>query len=369
MSSSTSSSRRVPKALLAALLAVACVEVFTARTASLWMNSDALFLRTKLQEVESGPPVDILILGDSQAVAALHPDKLAAGLPENTRIYNFGLPAVGPTGAEIFLKRYLERHPPPKLIVVANTARIFIEDPRLFANYTVRHLLNFDEVLLAAQRDGDFDYVLQWLATRLPTLRHRDAIRTGLASLVFDALPELHARAWGWLRGSLRKRKDFEGFLWEYTGRKERNERYARDLALNRGWRYWVEVAHPIGVLPDEIRFVANPFHPEPREVDALESLLVTCHERGIPVLLVPLPFPRAHADAIHAQGGENRVERFWSDIGRRHPGTLATENWILEMPHRSFSDQSHVNARGLAEYTAFITPLIANAYAEALAR
>jgi acyl carrier protein len=367
MSSSTSSSEPgLPRALLVALAVVACVEWAVGASATRFMESQPLVYETKLAALDGALRGDVVFLGDSTSVAAVLPAAVQQAFPEDARAVNLALPGSGPVVAEYLLDRLLAGgREPPRLLVLAFSTLSFTEWRENFVEYPLTHLLPAGPVLRAAIAERDPGYLLEWLATRLPSVRHREELKSGALSLLFDRWPGL-TDPWRALTGN-----DDHGMLfrWNYERRSLRNRRLAEDLLRQRGWRLFEEMRLPSGELGREVRFDRGPFRfppfaPTPREERALARLLERCRERGIPVLVLPAAQPRALALALAREGGGERLDAF----ARRHfgaaTGAPAPLGLALPWPHRYFADLAHVNEAGLARYTETILPALRDAAA-----
>lgn len=373
MSSSTSSSdsssdapdaraaRRWPSALLAGVVVVAVLEAFVGVTAPGFMESQPLIYHTKLGALGDALAGDVVFFGDSTTVASVRPDAIKDAFPEDLRVVNLAMPGSGPLVAELVLQRLLaERPAPPRLVVLGFSTLSYTRWRINFVEYPLTHLLPFDAALGAARADRDPDYLLDWTAARLPSVRHREQMKSGALSLLFDRWPDLAERYHVLVRSDL----DAAQFRWRYRERGARNRRLAEELLRHRGWRLFEEMRLPSGELDPGVRFDQGefyfpPFEAAAREEQALVRLLDVCAAHGIPVLVLPVAQPRAQAEALDLGGGARRLEAFGARVFEGRPGVLVPHGLRFSWPHRYFADLAHVNEAGLARYTETIEPML----------
>jgi hypothetical protein len=372
MSSSTSSSERgLPLALLGAIAVVACVEILVGATSASFMESQPLIYETKLAAIDAGTQRgEVIVLGDSTAVAALRPLALEEALPEGWRIVNLALPGSGPVVGEFLLRRILDERsgePPPRLVVLHFSTLSFTEWRPNFVEYPLTHLLPLGPVLRAAWAERDLGYLLEWVATRLPTLRHREELKSGALSLLFDRWPGLVDR----YRAIVGDTTHDALFRWRHARRAERNRALAQQLLRQRGWHLFEEMRLPGGELDPEVRydrgpFAFPPFVATPREEEALARLLDLCEAHSIPVLVLPPAQPRALAEALDQQGGDERLDAFAARAFGDRPGVAAPLGLRMPWPHPLFGDLAHVNEAGVERYTLEILPTLRESAAAA---
>ena len=371
MSSSTSSSERgLPLALLGAIAVVVCVELLVGATSPSFMESQPLIYATKLAALDAGTlRGDVIVLGDSTAVAALRPDALEEALPEGWRLSNLALPGSGPVVAEFLLRRVLASgsgEPPPRLVVLHFSTLSFTEWRPNFVEYPLTHLLPLGPVLQAAWAEGDLGYLLEWIATRMPSLRHREELKSGALSLLFDRWPGLADR----YRAITRDATHDALFRWRYSGRAERNRQLAQELLRQRGWHLFDEMRLPEGELDTSVRYDRGTFYfpafvATPREERALERLLALCEAHSIPVLVLPSAQPRALTEALDQAGGAERLDAFARRAFGGRPGVAVPLGLRMPWPHRYFGDLAHVEKEGMERYTREILPTLREAAAK----
>ena len=372
MSSSTSSSERgLPLALLGAIAVVVCVELLVGATSPSFMESQPLIYATKLAALDAGTlRGDVIVLGDSTAVAALRPDALEEALPEGWRLSNLALPGSGPVVAEFLLRRVLASgsgEPPPRLVVLHFSTLSFTEWRPNFVEYPLTHLLPLGPVLQAAWAEGDLGYLLEWIATRMPSLRHREELKSGALSLLFDRWPGLADR----YRAITRDATHDALFRWRYAGRAERNRQLAQELLRQRGWHLFDEMRLPEGELDTRVRYDRGAFYFPPfvataREERALTRLLDLCEAHSIPVLVLPSAQPRALTEALDQAGGAERLDAFAQRAFGGRPGVAVPLGLRIPWPHRFFGDLAHVKEEGMEHYTQLILPTLREAAAMA---
>jgi hypothetical protein len=225
-------------------------------------------------------------------------------------------------------------------------------------------------VLRAAWAQGDFGYLLEWVATRLPSLRHREELKSGALSLLFDRWPAL-AHRW---RAIVADASPDSLFRWRHAERAERNRRLAQDLLLQRGWRLFEEMRLPEGRLDHRVAYDRPPFYfppfaAAPREEGALVRLLELCDEHSIPVLVLPAAQPRALTAALDRDGGRERLDAFARRVFGARAAVAAPLGLRMPWPHRFFADLAHVNEDGLERYTREILVPLGEAAARAQRR
>lgn len=363
MSSSTSSSERGwPVALVAAIALIACIEAIVAATAPAFMEAQPLIYETKLGAVGDALHGDVVVLGDSTAVAAVRPADLDAAFGADVRVVNLAMPGSGPVVGEWLLDRILEARPdaPPRLLVLGFAPLTFTEWRPNFVEYPLTHVLPFVPAVRAAWAERDFGYVLEWVATRLPSLRNREELKSGARSLVFDRWPALASR----YRALTGSEEDDIRFAWRHFDRAGRNRRLADALIAERGWRIFEEMRLAAGELHPDVRFDRGvfhfpPFRATPREEQALARLLDRAAAHRIPVLVLPAAVPRALADATLSEGGGERLAAYAQRMLTSRPDVSAPLGLELSWPHRYFGDLAHVNEAGLARYTDTILPIL----------
>jgi len=285
-------------------------------------------------------------------VAALRPAALGKALPEGWRLANLALPGSGPVVGEFLLRRILAAgsgEPPPRLVVLHFSTLSLTEWRPNFVEYPLTHLLPLGPVLRAAWAEGDLGYLLEWVATRLPTLRHREELKSGALSLLFDRWPGLADR----YRAITRDATHDALFRWRYAGRAERNHHLAQELLRQRGWHRFDEMRLPGGELDARVRydrgaFYFPPFVATPREERSLAHLLDLCEAHSIPVLVLPSAQPRALTEALDQGGGAERLDAFARRAFGDRRGVAVPLGLRMPWPHRFFGDLAHVNEAGL---------------------
>ncbi len=372
MSSSTSSSeQRLPLGLLGAIAVIVCVEIGVGASAPSFMESQPLIYESKLAALDAGTfGGEVIGLGDSTGVAALRPDGLEEALPEGWRFANLALPGSGPVVGEFLLRRILAAdsgEPLPQLIVLHYSTLSFTAWRPNFVEYPLTHLLPFGPVLRAAWADRDLGYLLEWLATRLPTLRHREEIKSGVLSLLFDCWPALADR----YREITGDATHAALFRWRYADRAARNHHLAQEIVRERGWHLFAEMRLPAGELDVNVRFDRGafyfpPFTATPREERALERLLALCQAHAIPVLVLPSAQPQALAEALDLAGGAERLDAFAQRAFGDRAGVAVPLGLRMPWPHHYFGDLAHLEEAGVERYTREILPSLRAAAASA---
>lgn len=368
-SSSTSSSSQDAQrqgarswALVATLLVTLGIGVVVGLASRRIAGAAVLMFDLKRARAQAGPPLDVMLLGDSTAVAAVQAREIERALPAGVRVYNFGLPASGPSGAEVLLRLHLESHPAPRLVLLGFSPWMLLDRRDLFEGFVLPSLFGPGDAARATLRDARPGYLLHWVVGRWPTLRHRDDLR----SASFSLLLQLSPRAEPLLRGWLGYRDDPVGvhaFRWHYMQRSRRNQALAAQLEQDRGWHYWRDAAMPGERLPDAYAFRDPEFRASPRETQALEAVLSLCRAAGSPVLALPMPQPEGRMQAMARRGDAARFEAFWQDIARRHPELTLASQRLTPAPHAWFADNAHVHPEGARLYTQALLPLVTAMY------
>lgn len=370
-SSDARSGRGLPRALLGAIAVVLCVELLVGLFSPSFMESQPLLYETKLAGLDAGTlRGEVIVLGDSTGVAALRPSALDEALPEGWQLANLALPGSGPLGGEFLLRRVLAPGsgvPPPRLVVLHFSPLIFTEWRSNFVEYPLTHLLPLGPVSQAAWAERDFEYVLEWIATRLPSLRHREEIKSGVVSLLFDRWPGLADQ----YRAITGDSTHDALFRWRHSDRAARNRQLAEQVLDERGWHRFDEMRLPEGELSADVRydrgtFYFPPFVATPREEQALERLLDLCAAHSIPVLVLPAAQPRALAEALDMDGGAARLDAFEQRNFAGRPGVAVPLGLRMPWPHHWFGDLAHLEQAGIEQYTQAILPPLREAAARA---
>lgn len=368
MSFSTSNSdsvpdpRRWPVALAAAVALILLVEALVGATATSFMESQPLIYETKLAAFGEDLAGEVIVFGDSTAVAAIAPASVQHVYPDGVRIMNWALPGSGPVVAEYLLEMILsdERLATPEVIILSFSTLSFTEWRSNFVEYPLTHLLPLGPVLKAAWAERDIGYLLEWSATRLPSLRHREEIKSGALSMVFDRWP----RSAEFYREVTATDELDPRFAWRYSNRLARNERLVEALIAGDGWRLFEEMRLPEGELNPHVRydtglFYFPPFEPTRREEQALGRLLDLTEDAGIRVLVLPSAQPEALDAALALDGGAGRIEAFERKMFRGRSNVSVPLGLRLPWPHVYFADLAHVNESGVERYTETVLPAL----------
>lgn len=360
--------------LCGALAFTVLLGALLAALAPRYAGSNSLVYWEKLRRASEGPPVDVMILGASQTVAAIRPAVLAEGLPPGTRVYNYGAPAMAPSGGEVVLRRYLASHPadPPKLLLMSFAPMMYGDRRGEFERFTLKDALGLREVALAIRADRRPGYLLGWLGTRLGTVRYRDGLQSALLAGLVDRVPALGDALYDWL-GYPRDNAIAEyRFDWRYTERGRRNRELLRSLEEDGGWHPWRENAFAgphrraaPGWRSPETPAGVEPFQASPRERAAVERMLALCAAEGIAVLVPTMPHSEWFARALRAGPGETALRAFWSELAA-HPGVRVGPEPTRTYPPGLFSDAMHLDPRGAARFSRELRVPVARAWARA---
>jgi hypothetical protein len=356
--------RRRPRALLWALALILVIEAIVAMSDERFANGTVLLYREKLRWADGAASGDVLVFGDSSAVAAVRPSEIESYLPADTRVLNFGLTATGPTGSEIVLRRYLDTHEPPWLVVLSYAPRSLTDDPpEFFVKYALTHLIGPGDIVRVSYRSSDPKYLLIWGLSRIPSYRYREDLGTASLSLLFGSFPALEPHYYQYLGWEENPTNDYR-FRWFYHDRVGRNRGLLESLREEGGWHYFKEYAIPGEVLPADLPLYSPPFEGVRREAIALDALLTLCDQEGIPVLVVPSARPAARWASLQAEDGAERFAQFWRVAFTRHPTVRHTAEQAVGWPHRFFSDGAHLNPEGASRYAELVGPIVARALA-----
>jgi len=333
-----------------------------------FVDTPKLAFQTKLDWAARGPSSDLVILGDSQAMASLSPTQLKPFLSPGTRVRNYALPGSGPALGEVVLRRYLGSHEPPRLVVLAYTPQAFLENAPVFNGLVLGSDLRWDEVIRIAYGARRPGYLLDWAALRVATFSHREDLGTLVVRQLFAAERGLRRPIRNVLGRDFRNPANFR---WVYVApRSPRNRTFLDELERENGWRLWPEYALPNG-LPDNASWPREKLviDPDPRETAGLRALIDLCMQEELAVFVAALALPEVWMRRATSQGGLVSLEQVWADLAQRFPPLDPPIPAAIGLPHSSFADPTHLNQAGVRRYVEWVAPKIANAYSKADAR
>jgi hypothetical protein len=377
--------RRLPLALASALVAIALMGAVVGSFAERFAAGSTFFYLFKFRQAQEGPPVDIVIVGASQTVASVRPDILKTALPPDTRVYNYGVPAMSPSGGEALLRHYLAAHEPPPLVVISFTSLIYADRRGEFERYTLTHTLGPQAVVQAIVADRRPYYGLAWTASRLSLVRYRESIRIAAGSAVLGALPAVRPVFREWLGWGDGPNADYR-FEFTYGDIPARNAALAAELERSGGYHFWKEYVtdRRFGASKPDApgrratgalgwREAADaappmPFVASPRARAAMERIIALCAEHDVPILLLAAPHSAFLAASLRRDGGAERMQAFW-DALRRHPNVTAMPEPAVVYPNKLFADPTHSRPAGAERYSTEIAPIVARSYREAVRR
>jgi hypothetical protein len=279
------------------------------------------------------PDPEILVLGDSRAIAGILPERLAA------RARTLGLGAGTSLELYYLLRKYLSHHSPPKLVLLSISPHHFrYQSHAAFWERSVKWgLLSLSEL-------GEVEHLLK--ETVSGDLTARDSIVKGLPyGEVIDAL--LYRS--GFL--PYYQADVLDGGFFRFG--RENRETYAR-LIEERGHFFY-------DTLPDEkLNFEAK--LSKELEVDVLyarylQSILELGRGKGIPICFVTMPFSEASYRAVQASYRQD-FTMFLTSMLSRFPGARGMPD-IVSLPDRYFSDGSHLNPAGAELFTGTLAETI----------
>lgn len=275
--SSISSSRWLRSGLLWTVVAVAAIELVAGRVLPGRLFSHEV--DEILYQLDTTPlAAERIALGNSVgrqlalAIAKEHPGFFEP-MASNA--------AIETTGQYLLLRRYLERNPPPRAVV------LFLDDPfngnltLVFAeNYIQRCFLRWREIgELGWMRGGPVFTALMVAYKALPTFRYRLHLQNRIPFLASDTV---------------------------YLGmRPEELERSAAGEREGAWYRLWQRLTRRPGQSASAL---------------SLERMLRLCEVRGIALYLVPTPIRQSEADRRNARGGRGEINARLAALRAAYP-------------------------------------------------
>jgi hypothetical protein len=347
------------------VVALAEVSLFACRPR--FLDEVTLLYRHKMQRAADGHADQVLILGDSLAVAAIKPQLLEGAFEPGTLIYNYGMPALGPLGTRIVVRAFLEANPPPKLACLLYTPAVLANDPdeHLLRTGALRLFLSGRDTLEVARLTDRPYLALHWLGTRLAVVRYRESLMQAAVGALLGVAPGLTSVAHQWSGLGDDPVSTFK-FQWRYTDRPERNRRYLEKLEADRGYHYFREREFAGGRFGDHEQFDIPRFDPSRLARSELDRLLSLLDAAGTTLFVLPAPVPRALAEAMEAGPGRENLEAFWHDSLAPWPRAHPPEPSYIPMRHSLFSDSAHPNPFGMRAYMEQVRPLFERYWREA---
>jgi hypothetical protein len=257
---------------------------------------------------------DVLLLGDSAMRCGL--DTPLFESLTGTRAYNLATAAaMGVDGNELVLRKYLEHHPKPRVVVF-----------------------------------GAYPWCIAWATDKLSPLEHevRDAffwtyLPYDEANRPRHAAPlEYYAsqgvrNLYGFVTGGAMKYSNDAGAGYPKTFN-------SLSAAINARRGHWQLTGE---MVQDE----APPAIPEVSSAkrDALVHLADFCASEGISMLICTTPLP----DALHPDLAE--LSGFFQEITKKSPAARIHEPMFIRFSAEKFFDSAHCNAAGAADFTRII--------------
>ena len=303
-----SSFRKAPKGFLVLLA------LFLATEITLYANRPHLvkefwnkFLINEHELIDMKIDYDYLIMGDSLQKTGIDPSSI------NEKVLNLGLPGAKPISQYILLKRYLERHKPPKAIFLY----VDPEDPK-------------DSLLVVLSyfaSSADFIHLfkdLTWRERGYFFLRY------------WVSLDTRHVRL---------TRRDW----YPYS-----NDLFVREMKKNQGYMPSPSAEESIDddyFSKTKERYQTN-ISTTRRDIKYLDKLVELASSNNINVVFIGTVLPEELYDILMVSGFNERYLSFIKELKRRYPDTYFTKNPILFLENKYFGDMSHVNNKGCVLYT-----------------
>lgn len=345
-----------------------------------WYSKVALLRGGPVDTPENSPPVDTIILGDSQAMSGIVPEILDRAL--GSRSVNLGLPSQQPEGL-LALARYIPETLPGvrRVIVNVNPFSLFkTEVVQSFTHYYRAELARYSlepaapgemlhQALLRAPLPlYETNYILA------PVLGFGEA---GLSDFTFAQIrsnpglltPATYAK---YLAGE-------RPGLWPLLqARRERNQRLAELLRQQRGFWTWKHFEQPrfdpavcanAPARPDlEIRTARGVFAypPRPAAIKAYRELFAYLRDRKYEIWLVQIPFSPAYGNLVNEELVYQNVDQAVAMIVGA-PGDDRIGGGVIPLPQKipaaraalpvtgAFVDLTHLSACGAADYTRWL--------------
>ncbi len=270
----------------------------------------------------------VLILGDSTIHAALIPRAVA---PDARSL---ALGGSSPIDAYHQLRRYLENHRAPDVLIVSYSPRHLAERPLTpFWKYSVRYEAHryseFEEVLTRSERLG------------VELLPGKSAARARLEWWLYRAkfppyyIAEIkHANPWK---------------------RRRSNQAMKSKLAAARGHAFYAtaEGPHPLAWEAGQGEFRVSKLRSS-----YLRDCFVLARRHGTQVIFASTAFSRTSMEAM-APNFAADYSRYVAELRRDHPAVRIEEGFHL-LPDDHFGDHSHVNEAGARVLSARIANLVA---------
>ena len=326
--SSTSSSRRVPQAALAAVLVCLAIEVAVVELRPRFAGALDYTLQAKLGAMTDSASVDdVVIFGDSRFFS-IEPAAVERALGGNLRVTNYAWPFAGVEMVEFALDAYLQAKRPPRLILVGwmpeklavSADRLTAAADPLYQTRLFNSLPTFPlAVSLARGGHGELFWGLVEHRLMPPSAHHRDRLAD-------------------WALGNTATSEDDQRLIesWRQTG----------SFLLYHG-----ETAPPDAVA--SYGRASGGFAPESAVPNAVpfRRFLERASSKGIPVLLLNVPLPKSLHERFEEIGVIERYRRFIGEMGQSFDNFRVVEPLIEVYRDEYFADVGHLNDQGHRAY------------------
>jgi len=303
-----SSFKKAPKGFLVVLA------LFLATEITLYVNRPYLvkdfwnkFLINEHELIDMRIDYDYLIMGDSLQKTGINPSVISE------KVLNLGLTEAKPIKQYILLKRYLEKHKPPKAIFL----HVDPEEPKDTLLVILSYFASVPEFLHLFKdltwRERGYFFLRYWVSldTRHVSLTRRS--RYAYGNDVF-----------------VRQMKKNQGYMPSPSaGESIDNDYFARTRQ-----RYRTDIS----VTKRDMRY--------------LDKLVELASSSDIDIVFIGIVLPEELYDILLVSGFNERYLSFVKDLKRRYPDTYFTKNPILFLENKYFGDMSHVNNKGCGLYT-----------------
>ena len=345
MNSFISYSKKVPAFTITALLIVMIeVGLYFIPNLHYLEGGGSFFTYYKKQIAEDKKQsFDILLLGDSRSLS-IH------GVKENEgefSMYNFSLPAAGPRYFKFFLKKYLENHANPKLVIWAadpeqfnqSKAKTFDTDKNLWNQYKHRllNLFTFPESF-EQYKGGELLFIAkEYLPLMMYSFKYRQGfgdLLNGLKMETFTSRETYHTR----------QNRMIETITSSHNGQ------------INLGDYF---IADENEVAKSYVKYIESLNKVKKYDLDPLADFLNFCKEKQIKVLVLNIP----RVEGLNQTQYFQSVTPAIKDKTALFPNAKYLEYPEMHYPLSAFSESIHYNSTGEkrlnSDFKQFIYPEI----------
>lgn len=329
MNSSISSSRKLPRGFLWALLLIAAFEAAVALIPPYVAEKvpyEMSMLRWKNRVASTGGNNDVMILGDCFTWAGVKPSVLERELDTSSVNMATNL-AQTYLSSYLFLERYLSAPgEPPEFVLIGLSPWSLTYAPALDRDY-------YDRFLFPV------------VGARVDALRELP-IRTAAGAVVRALSPP-----------SIRMQYFLRQHNWPVKIVRADRRGYAELMSLFERGGGWFDESWDPGKRPvEEVTEVSEDvaaFRLSPLNSHYLERMLDLCESRNIPVVLCSLAVRGDRKRIWERYGVEGKMEEYISRLSSAHPCVKEFLNMTDAVPDKSYyADDYHLNERGATKYT-----------------